>query len=131
MTVKQEKRRHLRLSFGFGPLFMVILFTLVTAAMGSYLVHSQYEVIRMGYIIDQDLTEYRRQLETVKRLELSIASYKHPKSVTALAEQELDMRVPEYTEEFTVPDPSNRQVKAQLPELEPPQSKNVKEDDPQ
>ena len=116
---KQEKRRLLRLSFGFGPLFLVILFTIVTAAMGSYLVHSQYEVIRMGYIIDQDLTEYRRQLETVKRLELSIASYKHPKSVTALAEQELDMRAPKYTEEFTVPDTASREIKALMPELEP------------
>ncbi len=127
---KQEKRRQLRLSFGFGPLFLVILFTVVTAAMGSYLVHSQYEVIRMGYIIDQDLAEYRRQLETVKRLELSIASYKHPKSVTALAEQELDMRVPKYTEEFTVPDPSERAIKVQMPELEPSAVPPAQEDDP-
>jgi cell division protein FtsL len=119
MSTKQEKRRQLRLSFGFGPLLMVIIFTVVTAAMGSFLVHSQYEVVRMGYIIDQDLTEYRRQLETVKRLELSIASYKHPKSVTALAEQELDMRTPEYTEEFMVPDPSDQKVNVRSPDLEP------------
>ena len=125
---KQEKRRQLRLSFGFGPLFLVILFTVVTAAMGSYLVHSQYEVVRMGYIIDQDLAEYRRQLETVKRLELSIASYKHPKSVTALAEQELDMRAPKYTEEFTVPDPTGQTIEAQMPELEPTPSKATRED---
>ncbi len=129
MTVKQERRRQLRLSFGFGPLFLVILFTLTTAAMGSYLVHSQYEVIRMGYIIDQDLTEYRRQLETVKRLELSIASYKHPKSVTALAEQELDMRVPEYTEEFTVPNPVERNINAKLPELEPTAPKRAEKEE--
>lgn len=125
-----DKRQRLRLSFGFGPLFMVIFFTVVTAAMGSYLVHSQYEVIRMGYIIDQDLAEYRRQLETVKRLELSIASYKHPKSVTALAEQELDMRPPQYTEEFTVPDPAAKAIKAQLPELEPLQTPHEEEDLP-
>jgi cell division protein FtsL len=101
---------------------MVIIFTVVTASMGVYLVYSQYQVIRLGYVIDQDLAEYRRQLETVKRLELSIASYKHPKAVTALAEQELDMRVPHYTEEFTVPDPAKGKVRPRLPNLESPQA---------
>lgn len=113
------RRSPLKLGFGFGPLLMVITFTVVTASLGVYLVHSQYQVIRMGYIIDQDLAEYRRELETVKRLELSIASYKHPKAVTAMAEQELDMRVPHYTEEFMVPDMSKGRVRPNLPNLQP------------
>jgi hypothetical protein len=47
---------------------MVIVLTMLTTGIGIYLVYSQYQVVRMGYVIDKDLLEYRREMEIKKRL---------------------------------------------------------------
>ncbi len=95
--------RRIRLSHGFGRMLMVIILTFITTSVGLYLVYSQYQVVRMGYVIDQDLFEYRREMETRKRLQLSIASYKHPEMVPVFAKNHLNMRPPTLNEEFVIP----------------------------
>ncbi len=97
-----------RLSFGFGRMLMVIVLTVLTTSVGIYLVYSQYQVVRMGYVIDQDLFDYRREMETRKRLQLSIAGYKHPEMVPAFAKNHLDMRPPTLNEELVIPDSKSK-----------------------
>lgn len=92
-----------RLRLGLGALLTVLTFTVATTAVGIYTVHRQYEVVKMGYAIDQRLFEYRRALEANKRLRLSLGSYKHPTSVAAFADETLDMRQPTNTDELIVP----------------------------
>jgi len=90
-----------------GQLAIVLVFTVVTASLGIYKVHQQYEVIRLGYLLDQDRFDLREELETYKRLRLSVASYEHPTTVTTMARKQLDMRPPRPTDELLVPAPSD------------------------
>jgi len=102
---KRRKRRS-GLSLGIGHLILVLGFTVATTGAGIYTVFSQYQVVKMGYAIDQELFEYRRALEANKRLRLSISSYKHPSAVQAFADEALDMRQPSNADELIVPDPN-------------------------
>ncbi len=99
----RTRRRGARLRWGLGPFLGIGLFTVVTTTAGIYQVYSQYQVIRMAYVLDQDLFELRRATETHKRLNLSIASYKHPLAVQTLARDALDMHAPTVHEELIVP----------------------------
>ena len=98
-------QRRVRIPIGFGSLLMVIVLTMLTTGIGIYLVYSQYQVVRMGYVIDKDLLEYRREMEIKKRLQLSIASYKHPQAVPVFAQKHLQMKAPSHHDEFIIPDP--------------------------
>ena len=104
---KKKRRRRSRLSLGIGTLLLVLGFTVATTAAGIYTVFSQYQVVKMGYAIDQELFEFRRALEANKRLRLSISSYKHPSAVNAFADEALDMRQPSNADELIVPQPED------------------------
>lgn len=113
-------RRAPRLHLGMGQLAVVLVLTVVTASLGIYKVHQQYQVIRLGYLLDQDRFDLREELETYKRLRLSVASYEHPTTVTAMARKQLDMRPPRPTDELLVPAPSDTAPAAAAPPSHPP-----------
>ncbi len=101
-------RRAPRLHLGMGQLAVVLVLTVVTASLGIYKVHQQYEVIRLGYLLDQDRFDLREELETYKRLRLSVASYEHPTTVNTMASKQLEMQPPRPTDELLVPSPSHQ-----------------------
>ena len=113
-----SENRSRRLPSGFGPMAMLIALTVVTTTVGIYLVYSQYQVVRMGYVIDQDLFEYRREMEIRKRLQLSIASFKHPQTVPEFAKTHLNMRPPTLNQEFVIPKVKPRKRSAPLKVLQ-------------
>ena len=102
------KRRRKGLRWGLGRFVALVIVTIALSAVGIYQVHENYRVVRMGYVLDQDLFEYRRQHERNKRLKLSIASLKHPASAQRYAREELGMHVPTAHDEFVVPTPPTR-----------------------
>lgn len=104
---RPPRRRLPRLPLGFGRLLAILLFTVVTATLGLYQVYSQYQVVRLGYVLDQDLFEHRARREVAKRLELSISAYKHPSLVTSYATDQLEMHQPTNNDEFVVPTPTD------------------------
>lgn len=102
---RKRRRRRSGLRLGLGQLLLVLGFTVATTAAGVYTVYSQYQVVKLGYALDQQLFDYRRELEASKRLNLSISSYKHPSAVRAFADEALDMRQPSNADELIVPAP--------------------------
>ena len=90
-------------SWGVGRFFFLILFTVAFTALGIFQVRRQYDVISRGYVVDRELFEYRRELETQKRLSLLLAAYKDPNTLRDFAERELGMRPPERENELFVP----------------------------
>lgn len=100
---KRAKRKGPRLQLGMGRLFSVLVFTVALTALGIYQVSAQHDVIRMGYLLDQELFTYRRLQEVRKRLDLAAASHKHPAAVTDYAADKLEMREPSNRDQFVVP----------------------------
>ncbi|MCA9515660.1 MAG: cell division protein FtsL [Myxococcales bacterium] len=92
-----------RLRWGVGRLVALIGFTVVMTGLGIYQVRRQYDLVQLGYAIDRDLFEYRRELEVKKRLALSLAAYKDPMAVRAFAEDALGMKVPSPENELRIP----------------------------
>lgn len=92
-----------RLRWGVGRLLALIAFTVVMTGLGIYQVHKHYQLIRVGYSLDQDLFDYRRLTEAKKRLELALSAYKDPLAVRAFAEDELGMKVPGPEDELHIP----------------------------
>lgn len=109
------RRRRGGLTWGVGRFIALVAFTVVMTGAGIYQVYSHYQVVKLGYVLDQDLFDYRRRMERHKRLKLSIASYKHPTSVGVFAVDELGMRPPGPRDELTVPNPAHA-VPQLLPE---------------
>lgn len=107
---RAQHPRRARLSLGVAPFVATLVVMVMTVGAGIYQVYSQYQVIRMGYAIDDELFEVRRQTETEKRLRLSIATYKHPDVVQAFATEELEMKQPTPRDEFLVPDPTRGRI---------------------
>ncbi|TNF35399.1 MAG: hypothetical protein EP329_06230 [Deltaproteobacteria bacterium] len=96
-------RRAPRLRWGVGRLLVLIAFTVVMTGAGIYQVHKHYQLIKVGYALDQDLFEYRRLTEAKKRLQLQLSAYKDPIAVRAFAEDELGMKVPGPEDELHIP----------------------------
>ncbi|MFO0746471.1 MAG: cell division protein FtsL [Myxococcota bacterium] len=98
-------RRKVGQSWGLGRFLFLVVFTVVFTGLGLWQVKRQYDVIKTGYSLDKDLFEYRRLLETEKRLSLLLAAYKDPTALQAFAEDDLGMRRPGRDDELVVPDP--------------------------
>lgn len=125
--MKRTRRQGPRLGLGLTRLILVLGFTVAITGLGIYAVYSQYQVVRLGYSLDQDLFEHRRELEAVKRLELTIASYKHPRAVSEFAEKDLKMRQTDNRDELIVP--SGDEL-ARSPEDTPDDTPHGEEDRP-
>ncbi|MFT7581250.1 MAG: cell division protein FtsL [Myxococcota bacterium] len=106
-TRKAAKQTRLRLPLGVGRFLVLVAFTVGMTGLGLYKVHSQYEVIQVGYSLDRELFEHRRLFEAQKRLNLMLSAYKDPAAVRAFAEDELEMTVPGPTHELHVPNPDD------------------------
>ncbi len=104
---RTRRARGPRLSLGVGRFVALVCCTVVLTGLGLFQVNRQYEQIRLGYAIDEDLFEHRRLMEMQKRLRLSLASFNDPAAVKAFAEDELGMRSPGLNDEFFVPNPSD------------------------
>jgi len=100
-----RRRMKVGQSWGLGRFLFLSVFTVVFTALGLWQVKRQYEVIATGYKLDKELFEYRRLLETDKRLSLLLAAYKDPSALAAFAEDELGMKRPGRDLELVVPDP--------------------------
>lgn len=98
-----QPTRRVRLRWGLGRIVALVGFTVIMTALGIYQVRRQYDLIQLGYAIDRDLFDYRRELEIKKRLSLSLSSYKDPMAVRAFAEDALGMKVPSPEHELRVP----------------------------
>ena len=100
------RRRH-RLGWGLGRFIALVIFTIVMTVFGLYQVSSQYDVVRLGYALDDDLFAYRQALESQKRLRLTLSTYRDPTAVRAFAEDVLGMKLPDHRDELVVPDPTD------------------------
>jgi hypothetical protein len=89
---------------GLGRFGLLVAFTVVMTALGLYQVNRQYEVIARGYKVDQELFEYRRQMETKKRLTLLLSAHMDPTTLHAVAVEELGMAQPDVDHERFVPE---------------------------
>jgi cell division protein FtsL len=89
---------------GLGRFGLLIAFTVVMTAIGVYQVRQQYEVVARGYKVDQELFEYRRQMETKKRLSLLLSAHMDPTTLHAVAVEELGMAHPDVDHERFVPE---------------------------
>ncbi len=96
-----------RVSWRVGRFMGLVLVMLAVTLAGLYQVHQRYELIRLGYQLDEDRFEHRRLLETHKRLRLSLATWKDPTTVRALATDQLGMHRAEAYDEFVVPGASS------------------------
>lgn len=96
--------RRLRLPRDLGRVLALLLVIGSLTGVGLYQVWSQHRVIIMAYAIDQERFEHTRLLERSKRLELTLANYKDPTTVRALARETLGMRPPSARDEFYLPD---------------------------
>jgi hypothetical protein len=94
----------IRRTFGLGRFGLLVGFTVVMTALGLYQVRSQYEVIAKGYEVDHSLFEYRRQMETRKRLSLLLSAHMDPATLHAVAVEELGMARPDVDRERYVPE---------------------------
>ncbi|MCC6620684.1 MAG: cell division protein FtsL [Deltaproteobacteria bacterium] len=115
MSATPARRIKIGQSWGLGRFLFLIVFTVAFTALGLWQVKRQYEVIATGYKIDKELFEYRRLLETDKRLGLLLAAYKDPSALAAFAEDELGMKRPGRELELVVPDPAQGTVTPPLP----------------
>ena len=104
----KRRQRGVRLRWGVGRLLALVTFTVVMTSVGLYQVHRHYQLVQVGYAIDQDLFEYRRLRETRKRLELELSAFKAPGTVREFAEKSLHMRRPSAQDELRIPDPGQR-----------------------
>jgi cell division protein FtsL len=106
MSPRHTRRRGARLRIGWklGRFIGLVLVMVGVAAAGIYQVHARYELVRLGYALDNERFEHRRLLETHKRLRLSLASYQDPEAVRVMAEERLGMRVAGQEDELVVPD---------------------------
>lgn len=102
-ALKRRRRRAVRVGWRVGRFAALALVMLAVTATGLYQVHQRYELVRLGYQLDEDRFEHRRLLETNKRLRLSLATWKDPTTVRAMAEDQLGMRQAEAYDEFVVP----------------------------
>jgi hypothetical protein len=112
---RTPERRRRRLTFGVGRLLAVLAFTVVASTAGLYLVYQNYQVVRAGYLLDQELFRYRRELEIGRRLELQLALVKGRGEVTEKLKKELDMRRPTPADELLVPSPDPEKVTTAAP----------------
>jgi hypothetical protein len=94
--------KRVRISWRFGRIVALIMVTAAAAAAGIYQVNERYAVVQLGYQLDNDHFEYRRLLETNKRLRLSISSYEDPQTIKEMGEY-LGMRPAERRDELVVP----------------------------
>jgi len=99
-----------RLTWGIGRLLAVLAFTVASSGTGLYLVHSNYQVVRAGYLLDQELFQYRRELEIKRRLQLELALRKDPQTVPERVQSELGMRRPGPADELLVPTPEGNEL---------------------
>jgi len=98
-----RRPRRLRLRYGVGRMVILVLVTVAMTGLGVYQVDRQYAVVAVGYALDRDVFEYRRQLEIRKRLELTLATYKDPIAVRAFAAEALEMREPGPEQDLHIP----------------------------
>lgn len=108
----------IRRTFGLGRFGLLVGFTVVMTALGLYQVRSQYDVIAKGYQVDNSLFEYRRQMETRKRLSLLLSAHMDPATLHAVAIEELGMARPDVEHERYVPEhdaPKARDLKRRGP----------------
>jgi len=97
------RRRVISQSWGLGRFIFLITFTVAFSGLGIYQVNRQYDVIKQGYRVDRELFDYRRELETQKRLSLLLSSHRDPTTLRAIALEELGMSLPERERELFVP----------------------------
>lgn len=101
--MSQSRGRRLRLPRDLGRVLALVLVIGALTSIGVYQVWSQHRVIVMAYAIDQERFEHTRLLERSKRLELTLANYKDPATVRALARESLGMHAPTARDEFHLP----------------------------
>ena len=99
-----NKQKPVEISWRFGRVVALIMVAAVAAAVGIHQVNERYAVIQLGYQLDNDHFEYRRLLETNKRLRLSISSYEDPHTVQVIAKEHLGMEPAQRRDELVVPE---------------------------
>jgi transcription initiation factor TFIID subunit TAF12 len=87
-----------------GRFLSIVLLTVGMSAAGIYQVHDRYEVVRLGYALDDARQAQQSLLESQKRLRLRYDTTTHPNQVTARA-ADLQMKRAGAREEYLVPNP--------------------------
>lgn len=102
------KKRRISQSWGLGRFVFLIVFTVLFTGLGLWQVNRQYTVIERGYRVDRELSDFRREFETRKRLSLLLSAHKDPNTLRAVALEELGMTLPDRDHELHVPGPAHR-----------------------
>ena len=93
-----------RLGWRVGRFLSIVLLTVGMSAAGIYQVHDRYEVVRLGYALDDARQAQQSLLESQKRLRLRYDTTTHPNQVAARA-ADLQMKRAGAREEYLVPNP--------------------------
>lgn len=93
-----------RLGWRVGRFLSIVLLTVGMSAAGIFQVHDRYEVVRLGYALDDARQAQQSLLESQKRLRLRYDTTTHPNQVAARA-ADLQMKRAGAREEYLVPNP--------------------------
>ena len=93
-----------RLGWRAGRFLAIVLITVGMSAAGLYQVHDRYEVVRLGYTLDDARKSQQQLLENQKRLRLRYDTATHPNQVSVRA-ADLQMKRAGAREEYLVPNP--------------------------
>ncbi|MGM0576595.1 MAG: hypothetical protein ACQEXJ_12770 [Myxococcota bacterium] len=102
-----SRRRVPRLGWRGGRFLAAVFVMAALTAAGIYQVHQRYQVVRLGYALDDARFDHQRLLEQRKRLRLALSTYKDPVAVRELAREHLDMKEAEPRDELIVPEPDH------------------------
>ena len=112
MSAQRRSNERPRLGWRIGRFLAIILLTIGMSAAGLYQVHDRYEVVALGYSIDDARKSQQELLENQKRLRLRYDTATHPNHVKTRA-HDLLMKQAGAREEYLVPDPGKGSPQSQ------------------
>ena len=112
MSKRTEDQSRPRLGWRVGRFLSILLLTIGMSAAGIYQVHDRYEVVDLGYSIDDARQSQQELLENQKRMRLRYDTTTHPNHVKTRA-HDLQMKQAGAREEYLVPDPGKGSPKSQ------------------
>ena len=101
-----------RLGWRAGRFLAILLVTIGVSGAGIYQVHDRYQVVRLGYALDDARKTQQELLENQKRLRLRYDTKTHPNKVAVQA-ADLQMKRAGAREEYLVPDPGKGSLESQ------------------